>query len=203
MSESSGAKVKLTLREQEEYVNTFARKIANEMGCRFDFRIHLMTSFRDGATSMMEPGGVVRIYLLWPDVLPQLKTILKGWFRFIQQTPGIWTPLTLASHIYSQEEREKWGRVQRRRLTGDPADEFPELIPQFRVKVTEVTITTYEDTVTGESIHHTTTRVKPLRTREVDTMWRALSALVRDKYPDEDELDEEANSYPTLHKDAS
>jgi hypothetical protein len=183
----------LSLTEIQEIINTKAREIARQAGFRTDnFRVELVRKVHANGMSEVYSGATVRICLKWPDVLPTINTQLLGWLRLINSRRGIWTPLAINNIAYSREERKRSRRLSRRHVSNDPADEFPELIPQFRVRVRRSTTTIYEDMITGEVVQETVETVEGLRTNKIEPLWQSLSERVRANYPEqfEDEPDE-------------
>jgi hypothetical protein len=185
----------------ENVVNEYARKRAKtyKWGIKDDEFVILL-SRKTKNLVFVQRGHPVKIVLKWPDVQPDMNTILDDTFSLIRRKELVdcWAVEPIGIIKSRSAENKKW----RREKFGEIGEIIGELIPKKYIGVETVTVATVTKTIrhtpTGVVIEksETVTTTKHGDGRELDVpTWLELSRLVRDAEAlDDDGADDEVET---------
>jgi hypothetical protein len=151
-SDAEGPKLG-SLTAVEEVVNQYSRDIAKLCRVRPDqYRIVLITKYKDNDVLFLKRGAVVQIGLPWPRSQANMNSLLREAFHLIatRKMNDVWAVEPYVEVLRRNNERKKWFKEK----FGDEAEIFAELLPHSRLrKRASITRTvTVTDRETGISI---------------------------------------------------
>jgi hypothetical protein len=177
------------IEQMTPFVLAKARKLARNWSFRDDvFSIHLVRRMARSDMVLVE-GSVVRIELLWPDVMPYLDSKLRSAFSAIRKH-GLHRPFAIASYAYFARERGEARGWIKQKLGKDIAESLASLIPRHRIVTIKTETIQVIDTITGTVVERTKSSKGDVRDAPFE-MWSDLSQLVFDKHPNTVDYSEE------------
>lgn len=141
------------------------------------FQIHMSEDIGDNISSVI-PGHIVQIHLKWPEVIPTMNSVIHDCLSLIARYK-LRRTLEIVPYAYMRDWNNKW----KREMFQDESDIVMDMLPKHRLKISESTTITLEDSVTGETISITKSGKKERFEGEDVTLWIQLSRIVRDKHP--------------------
>lgn len=181
--------------EIKQAMEMIANKHAKDNLCRKHgvspdhFSIHLVDEIENNGMCATFPGHVVQIHLKWPEILPTMNSAIHDCLSMIVRYK-MRRSLEIVLYAYLKDWNNKW----KREMFQDESDIVMDMLPKHRLKISESTTITLEDSVTGETISVTKSGKKERFEGEDVTLWIQLSRIVRDKHPILETIVEENNA---------
>lgn len=152
LSTEDRAKALGSLEAVEKVVNEYAFTFAKEYRIkRHQYHIHLVKNMMHGGVLGITRGPVAQIYVLWPEMQPHMKSLLRNAFKQIRERELV-DCVSIEPYMHIRKRDAEYRRFIKEKI-GDEAEILPDLLPKRRLRykirrILEIEITDKETGIT-------------------------------------------------------